>query len=257
MRRQFQRRPARSFNSRSRFAGSRTGIRNAKPPQRYIPADFFAAIVTDHPTGSATMQLNMIHLASVAISYWGAAQESAVDRKAIEVGGIVFDYGVEFPSTGGDAGGGILTDLENMSTFYNVGLCYDRLVSDTTTGESVPVCINTWEPFVSDFPINTVTPNFAQASFMRPTRVLWNKTHYVNFATGPILNFDDDVVVPQNQPVRTRNGTVNRRLRLRLDADHGLFLHVATLNEGNFAVDPAVLFRTVWFKGTLYWRPSN
>jgi len=256
----FKRNTRRSYSKpfRRRFGG---GLRKSQTLQKWIAADFFVAITSDHPSGSATVQLNLIHLASVGLSYWGDATQSALDRRAIDIGGIVFDYGIEFPSVAGDADDVTntvdITPLENMSAFYNIGLCYDRMHLESGIGP-IPDCIQTWEPFTSDFPIGTSTPDIDQSAISRPARVLWNKTHYKNFAMQLVLNNEgSDLYVPPLQSVQTRTGTVNRRLRLRLDQNHGLYLYCATLNEGNFAVDARALFRTVWFKGTLYWKPSR
>jgi len=165
----------------------------------------------------------------------------------------VFDWGIEFPSFGGDAASGETSFLENMSTWYEVGLCHDRMIFDVTGGDFFPQAIAGWEPFFSDFPVNTGAPDVNQKEAQRPTRVLWRKAQYHNFAAPPVVSLGDDPAVPQYQHLAPRPATVNRRLRIRLDQDSGLFFYVATLNEGSFETDPLALFRTVWFKGTLYY----
>jgi len=249
----------RTFSRSSRFR--RGGLKPARAPVRYNAADFFQAITTDHPTGSATMQLTFLHLASLTQSYTTTAeitsQHLQSSIKTIDIGGVVFDWGIEFPATGGDGADGTLSAFENMSTWYNVGLCYDRMNFDQTAGGFLPAAIQGWEPFFSDFPVSGAVADINQWEAQRPTRVLWNKTMYMNFGAPIIVNPSaGDLHVPQYQHIAPRFGTVNKRCRVRLNQDFGLFLYVATINEGNFSTDLLTLFRTVWAKGTLYWKPS-
>jgi len=250
---------SRGRNNFSRFR--RPGLKMAKAPQRYNAADFFQAITTDHPSGSLSQQLTYIHLASLTQSYQTVGETSSImlqsSLKSIDIGGLVFDWGIEFPATGGDGADGTLSAFENMAAWYYVGLCYDRMNFDTTAGGFLPGSVQGWQPFFSDFP---VTPNPAGVNewqAQRPTRVLWSKSMYMNFGAPIIVNpSSGDLHVPQFQHLAPRYGTVNKRCRVRLDENFGLFLFVATLNEGNFSTDLLTLFRTVWFKGTLYWKPS-
>lgn len=242
--------------TRARFR-SRPRTKMATRP-RQNASDFFVALTSDHPDGSAALQISMLHIASMALSFNSNNTSEILKHtlRNITIGGIVFDWGVEFPSIAGDAAEGDEALLENMASWYNVGLCYDRMAFEFGAGTFVPSAIGIWQPFFSDFPTNTAGSGITveETSEARPTRVLWNKTLVKNFAMAKVLNPESgELYVPPYQRLASNQGTVNRRLRLRLDEDHGLFFYIATLNEGGFAVDPLALFRTVWFKGTLYY----
>jgi len=254
--------PSRSSRFRSSsFRFRRGALKNARSPGRYNSADMFQAIVTDHPTGSATEQLTMIHLASISQSYQTVGETTSrqlnSSLKSVDIGGVVFDWGVEFPATGGDGADGTLSAFENMQTWYYVGLCYDRMGFDTGAGGFLPQCVQGWRPFFSDFPISPTTSGVQDQEAARPTRVLWSKTMFHNFGAPVIVNPSaGDLHVPQYQHIAPRYGTINKRCRVRLNQDFGLFFFVATLNEGGFSTDLLTLFRTIWLKGTLYWKPS-
>lgn len=248
--------------SRSRFRRSPMrrgrGLRPSKALQRWQAADFFVSSAVAHPAGSGTMQIQMFQLAAqsqliTATTNTDIAFQSTVH--SVQIGGLVYDWGVEFVGGAGDGGGGDTTDLDDMAAWYNVGLCYDRMFFDTLGGAFFPAAISSWEPFASDFPINIASLSSAQLEAQRPTRVLHNKSFFRDFGAPIIVNQGESTLhVPQYQHLAPRFGTFNRRLRLRLDQDHGLFFYVATLNTGGFSVDAAARDRVIWFRGTLYYR---
>lgn len=247
-----------SYGRRSFRRPSRGRLRT--PGQkRWEATDFFVSSVVTWPSLGGDTSLLMMHLASIQMSWQGAAGTpepvgvamGATIRK-LQVGGVVFDYGVDFNNS----------DVENQVVpslayaLFETGLCTDKL-SASVSGIN-PNAIQSWNPFASQFPtseLGATTPGPVTQESIRPVRIHHRKKESVQFATKRITVSEDLQVVPR-QFVDTRRGTVNKRLKLVLDDDHGLFFYFATLNSGGFdAAETGPV--SVWFGGTLFWRFSS
>jgi len=244
----------------SRFAGRRRSNLRRPGPHKWQVSDFFVSSVAAWPSGSLSESSLVLHLASPTISLnQGAAGDdtapvgrvlSSMARKML-IGGIVFDWGWDFT-------GFIDGDAATFEGFAWTGLVSDRLVTDVGTDNFFPNHISLWSPFTSDFPTAALaagTPLNASEDANRPSHIHWRQCFSTQFGTRPVEPPGEGVLhVPLQQPVRTQRGTVNKRLRLVLDDQNGLFLHFHTLNQLNFAVSSGGLSLVRWAQGQLYWK---
>lgn len=249
----------RGTSSRFRSRG-RARLKNARSPGVYEASDFFIEFVTQLPSGSASETLVYFNLASIDLSLLGGSSAvgtpvgsvlSAMVRK-LQVGGVVFDYGVEFQNQLDGA------DTSNTDYAYFMhGLLYDRLESGALSSGQ-PASVAGWSPFQSAFPIaalTATTPSIETSDNQHPTRLLWNKTRYRSVAARTIVNSNAELLyVPNEQLLAPREATVNRRFRVLLDDEQGLFLSLATRNSPDFAGGTTPRGYRAWWRGTLYWR---
>lgn len=253
-RRKFTRRPF----TRRRFGGAR--LRRPTTAGRWERSTFFVGNSSFLPAGSLSSQLVLFHLASQGMSLTqnspvptGVALSSMVRR--LEIGGITYDWGIDWVPDSltlqSDA------NPTDSTAWFMHALVTDKLV--TESGVSIiPNSILAWEPFEPEFPTSVLTVSTPALQFdaEQPTRIHFQKTVSFNLGT-PELVLSEDLQVPWGQPVDSRrHATVNRRLRLSLDDDQGLFLAFASRNCDGF--DASIVtgtrrFRT-WARGTLYHR---
>jgi len=255
---------ARRF-SNFRRRGASSNFRSRRPrlrtpgSRRWEVSDFFVSSAAQWPTGNSTEQLLMLHLASIPMSLQNDVSPNvagvalgAMTRKLL-IGGIVMDYGWEF-----------LGDLDGLDTatqgqaFMETGICSDTI--NFLGSAKGPNAINAWSPWQSGFPTAVLnaatTPALSVQEGDRPLHIHWRKKEATNFAARIIDNPQAETLyIPSQQPVRTRGGTVNRRLKLVLDDQQGLFVYFATLNSTTFsAIASSTLGLNRWAGGSLFWR---
>jgi len=240
-----------NFRSRSRFRPRATD-RKARPTQVWEWGEFHTEITENLPDTSPATTLRFIRLATTrtisdASTGPGVAAISAMHH--IDVGGVVMDYGVR-AVTDIDADAGVQTGL----MFCMVGLVVDRM-----DGDAIPTSLASWDPFLSSTPVATAsiaggTPLGNTLDIDRPTRMLWQKTWALDFGTRQIINDTaGELYVPNGQLVDTRHSTLNKRLRLRLSDELGLYVVFAYRPSIDFATGQVPL-ATEWLRGSIYYR---
>lgn len=198
------------------------------------------------------------HLASAAVSLGGAASGSPEQRvgnvlsgmnRALEIGGVVLDYGAE-TQVQDPAGFGDSFYLWN-------GLVLDRQYAETTEA-IVPASLQNFHPFTSLPPtaaLLTGAPLPEAEEVSLPTRILWSKREQYDVAPGEIVNdIEGQLYYPTTQKVRLRNPTLNRRLRVRMSDEQGLYFVWAFRNSAAFSVGTGARTIRRWLAGHIYYR---
>lgn len=262
----------RRFNSfRSRGFGARRGprLRYPKETVRWETSDFFfdSGTGVTFPSGSAAESKQYFHIASPSISLGGANNTGGIGQllpdiaRSINIGGIVFDYGLEVTGTiqPGDAADG---DQGRHGFWEHWALISDRMVTEITEPTNIfPNSVNNWSPFTSGFPVSVLsgtTPQDEVNDVNRPTRIHWTRTYYRNFGARIILAsdqpFEGALYVPNEQLLAPRRAPVNKRLRLVLPDGFGLFLVNSTRNNSAFEGNTGDRRIYRWVRGTVYYR---
>lgn len=260
----FKRRTTRgSFRSR-RFSGRRGSTHIVTRPRKWEMATMFARTEFNPPNLGQTSQQIYIHLASIADSLANFTSPSDEQRfgtvlssmqRAIEVGGVVYDWGYQIMSAfDGDI---LIAGAPPASKMY----CAHHLITDryaVSSGIVVPASLGSWNPFDVMWPmqiLGTSSPVQQRNQVELPTRIHFQKTFDVSFGGRPVSNDEGNILyIPDSQALRQNFGTVNRKLRLRLSDEQGLFAH------WSLQTDPAWEFGTVtptivfWLRGQLYYR---
>jgi len=253
-----------TFKRRSTFRRRRSGPRlHRGTSPRWEVSDFFIHSLFTLPGGSASEQLVFFNIASISqvlqepppgteLAGVNTALGNILNKMLL--GGIVFDWGWK-------QRGPLAADTQQRDNYihYNTGLVIDKLASDAGSGDSFPNAVQLWSPWSTGFPSVAVapnTPNPSTAEVNRPLRTLWNKTDRMSL--GPTTVQDDEagvLYVPNQQELAPRYPTVNKRLKLVLDENQGLYLYRATRNSPTFALsDSSPADLEFWARGTLYWR---
>lgn len=251
--------------------GGRTGLR-LKDPQRHRrleQANFFIKEFQQVDNGSESFTIAYTHLASIALSLDFQNASNAEQRvgtvlasmqRSIDVVGLHFDWQIRQ--------GGFQTRDDGEQRDGMVWSCFqlatDRLLATPATDVPQPATLGSYDPFVNGFPtavLGPSTPDQESRQNTLPTRVHWTKTqcHYLRTADFfPSTDPTGLLSVPNGQLVDTRHPTFNRRLRVRLDDDHGLFLIWAFRTGPTFDIPDAAVRRfDRWARGTLYYRFSQ
>lgn len=253
----------RGSSFRSRFR--RRGMRTAKSPQKYNRANFFIDTQQTLPSGSASEVLSYFHMGSQAVSLTGYNVASDIQRagavmagmvKALEIGGLVFDHWVlPISAIAGDLG----VDAQQQGIVHvQHGLLYDRQTA--FAGAYTPVSVGSWSPWQQGTPITQLGPATSQPPDISeepnfPTRVLYRRSDTLNLAPLQVQNQQEgNLYVPNGQELARFRFHYNKRLRLRLDEDFGLYLYFATRNSPTFALATAERRLLHVFCGALYYR---
>jgi len=256
----YNRRPRRwATSSRSRSYGARPGrSRLSRPVTR--TQRWETAIINSELSmimgESDFVQLSYTSIAGIALSLGNgaAAPELTIGtalasmNRALLIGGIVMDWGAY-----------IISNYNNdhqtraaAESFATLQLVTDRLSNEG--GPNFPVSLQTYDPFAPMFPMSTLsttTPTVDQNAL--PTRVHFRKYFPLLGAGRTISNpLSDLLYIPDDQKLNPSFGTINRRLRLRLDDEQGLFL-VRSVQAGPSSSWEGAVIRW-WMNGCLYYR---
>lgn len=249
-----------SFRSRSPFARTRMGVR----PQKWEVATFFIDNQQTLPSGSASETLQYFHLGSIGNSLAGDQVTEPEGRvgnvlgnmnRFLIIGGIVMEHWFQH---NGAIPGNFVADPQQTGTFYvEHGLLIDRQINNITNGV-IPGSIGSWSPFTTDFPIASLTstaPVTAAEQNRGPTRVLYHRNGYVMAAPRQVQNtMEGTLYVTNEQHLSSFRYLLNRRLRLRLNDEMGLYAYAATRNSATFNLATNERRVAHCFRGTLYYR---
>lgn len=252
--RRFKRFTRRATNSRFRSRGTHAVTR----PKRWEIGQFYIEQTMNPPNGSNAEQLTMLHIASISQSLLNATANTSESRlgtllaqskRALEVGGIVYDWGC-YQLNDANAN---TSRTEGQLTWQH-GLCTDKHVA--TAGSPItPNAILDWSPLQSTFPTRILSTSTAfddNNEAQQPTRIHFTKTWMMNAGIREVANDVEGVLyVPDGQILQQNFGTVNRRLKLRLDDDQGLYAYFGVLTGAGFSNASSFL---VWLGGRIYYR---
>lgn len=242
------RRGRRSF---SRFRPRATSNR-AQAPRVWEVGQYFFETQEELDMGGelADLVIRYVRIASTrTIGDFSTGQGQALQSAArsIDVGGVVFDWGV-YNDSGYDAA---------ASPVEGRMYCMHALVADKIDGAGLPGSVATYNPFITSTPVSSVgvaTPSGLAAEITRPNRILWQQTFELQYSPTQIIGpTAGELYVPDGQQVGTRRTTLNKRLRLRLDDDVGLF-HVFAYKQSALFATSFVPFATEWVRGNIYYR---
>lgn len=237
-------------NFRSRGFGARRGplTRVATRPKIWNRANFYfdnavnVPNTSDSCTNSAVLLARHLNLAEISNVGFGYSNQ----LRWLEVGGVVFDYGFRRES-GYDATLG----ASAQQVTQGVTLATDRL---DTTGAPVTAATVQWQRVQE--PVGQVSSTGVPASTAQnvdyPTKIHWRKwerkPHY-----AVTVNAGEQLVAPEGQYLDARNATINKRLRLRLPPEHGLFLIFSVVTGPSYAAGGTLAW-SFWAQGQIYWR---
>lgn len=247
----------RSFSSRSRRGSMR------KPGDRkWEKSQFFVSTSPSGiwPAGASSSQIGALHLASIGTSL--AANTTSISTgvalaqmaRKLLIGGIEFDWGLSIMGPAISAGA---TPVQSL-IHHQVGLCTDRIVTESGVSDTPNFILAGWNPLLSAFPtsiLSSSTPTTALGNDDqdRPVHVHWKDTQETINAAFT-LAVSEDLLVPLGQPVRVRRGHVSKRLRLVLGDHEGLYFYHALQNSSAFNAGSTARGGYVWFAGTLFWK---
>jgi len=251
--RTWSRRPSRSYGAR----GGRT--HSVTRPKRWEVATLYIHGQHSIPTAPGGMTMVYVHLASVQLALANATGDPAQQvgtalssmQRACLIGGLVYDWG-GYRISQYDSSSSPRAISEVMFTHQ---LLTDRLIMDTVTDDVRPASLGSYEPFAPTFPMASLSgtaPVVDQASF--PTRVHFAKHFNSGLGSNNIIDpVENTLYVPDGQMLTQYFGTVNRRLKLRLDDEQGLFAMFACAPPGASTDVSGEQWR-FWLRGKLYYR---
>lgn len=246
-RRPFRRSAAPQGGFRRRRFGPR--LRVAKEPQRWEVGHFFFGNIiniTDAADSNATIVTSLAQIPNhIGRSDDEQGRMISNMTRWLEIGGIVFRY--EIVSSVSEASGtNVPSAASELSDRTNWRVL---LVSDRLDAVGSPVSIPNW--------FNVTTPVVAAASTTSedleneyPTRIHWQNFHGTTWANRE--GNGTGAVGPATFHVDNRRGGANLRLRLRLDDEHGLFVHFA--QSSSFSDSDRTVVGSLLMTGTIYYR---
>jgi len=227
----------------------RSRLRYSTEPRRWEVGHFFLSVnnVTDFVTPNATIVTALGQIGG-RIGVQGTTQGRALENatRFLEIGGIVFRYRVRLSAQMEE----VDTVPSATSELINQIDWRVLLVSDRLDAAGSPVSIPDW--------FNVTTPVSAASALTDedldpeyPTRIHWQNYHGTNVSNR--AGSGTGSVGPSDYPSDQRAGGANLRLRLRLDDEHGLFLHFAQRSIG-LNQSGNVFAGVLNFTGVIYYR---
>lgn len=251
---------------RRNFRFRRVGTHQVTRTRRWEIGQFFIDDFLTLPAGSGSQTLEFFHLASITASLTthGAAMDPeervgnvlANMQRRLEIGGLVFDWG--WHMNAGIEGDESSTNMNHGDVHCSTYLLTDRLAIDPTTLDAFPVAVEAWDPFANMFPtafLGTATPVIDSGQQLMPTRIHWHKSHMMKLQPFQVVGqVEGALYVPNGQQLERQFSTVNKRLRLSLSDEQGLYFACATRNAPSFTIDTNQRSLHRWFKGHLFYR---
>lgn len=250
-----------SFRKRSFSRVSRSPrLRDPQRTKKLEVANFFIDEDTVLDNSSAFETQIYTNLGAIALSVAQATVASPEQRvgqvfqstwRAIQINGIVMDWGIQQ-----DNFGNVSSDDGHVWGYCS--LLTDRIDLNTADAPT-PATLGSWSPFTNEWPVailSTTTPTVNSRQVSQPTRIHWCRTLHYN-ANPPqiILPVEGALYVPSGQDVQVRNSTINRRLRIRVDDNHGFFIGWAFRTDASFNVlEPDARTFKRWARGQIYYR---
>lgn len=168
--------------------------------------------------------------------------------KSIDISSIVFDYGWQL---GHSVISAQFDPVVNSYLALHTALCVDRL-----DASGVPVAVATWQPFEVQPIVSAVGGGLPATTTLEagfPTRILWREHDCRNQGVATIVDTDGDLYFPYQTAVTPlRSGRVHKRLRLRLDDEHGLYICASASNYNNNNSAPNSI--RFWAGGAIYYK---
>lgn len=249
-----------SFSSRFRRRGPKTHA--VTRTRMWEKSHFFLDNFVTLPGGSGSETMLFNHLASIATSLASSSSTSVEQRtgavlanmeRRLEIGGIVYDWGYRML----DEWDATEEDVSANSFHAMMALVTDRQGYDTSN-VTFPASVGSWSPWLSQFPTaiysSAGTPALDAEPVTTPTRIHLQKFWQPSTGGRVVTNSNEARLYGINENRLEQNfATVNRRLKLSLDDEQGLYLCWGTRNSATYA--PAVAQHIqFWAAGKLYYR---
>jgi len=248
------------FKRRAAFTG-----RNPARPRGLEQATFFIDETTQVDNSSGFETSIYTNLASIPLSVGnvgaGVISNSPEARlgtvlastwRAIMVHGIVMDWDINQINYGGDStqSEGIVWTCQHILT--------DK-IDYNSTQVPAPSSLGSYFPFTNMWPVatlSTTSPSDDRADpATLPTRIHWTRTQIHWLSPARVLSDEEGILyVPNGQSIHLRPQTINKRLRVRVDDEHGLFLTWHFRNNASFDITSGARVFRRWARGTLYYR---
>lgn len=240
------------------FRGPR--LKDPQRTRRLERAEFYFRDLDQISNATEGQTRIFTHIASIALSLGNATPTSPEGRvgnvlsgmqRYIQINGLVFDYGYDVQTFLGDP-----PETDAGALTIQTAVVTDRLIPSQNGLDVLPASLNVWSPYQTQFPtavLSTATPGALSDQIRQPTRVHWQRTERL-FRNVPEVQSDLESTLYIGYGIRTRNQapTFNRRLRVRLDDEHGLFLTTHYINDAAQTGIPQFIVR--WARGTLFYR---
>jgi len=253
----------RSFSRRPSFGLRRRRLSNPQRTKGLEVGQFFFQDILQLDNLSDDDTVIYTNVASIALSLAQTTTSGPEQRvgqvlqsmgRAFQINGLVFDWGFELQNQDG-------TPTTNIGDFWS---CFQVLTDRIEygvpfDGSPAPASIGSYSPFDNYWPtaiLSTTAPTVTERQPTMPTRIHFQKTEHWNAAAAQIINDGEGILYyPTGQSVNFRRPTFNRRLRVRVDDNHGLFFAWHARTGPAFAVaDPAGRQLRRWARGQLYYR---
>lgn len=256
----FSRFRGRSFGRVSRGFRPRNRLSNPQRTKGLEVATFFfedstalgnsSAFETQIYTVLASLPMSLGNSSSSPENRIGTALQSM--NRYIQVNGIVYDYGIEAADRA--------SDRSLAGDWYFCHQLFTDRIEYNASDVAFPATIGSYSPFETLFPVavlTTTSPEFNQRQGVMPTRIHLSRTRHYDASMGQSEGdqTENTLYWPTGQKVDFREPTVNKRLRIRVDDNHGLFFGWFFRTGANFALpetDPRSIRR--WARGQIYFR---
>jgi len=231
------------------FRGARRGPITRVPtrPKLWNRANFFfdtsitVANTSDNCTNSAVLLARHLNLGELSAPGRGYTDQV----KWLEIGGVVFDWGIRREALY-DVGTG-----SSLGVTQGLTLLSDRL---DATGAPITAATAQWhrpQPPVAQVSASVPAATAENADF--PTKIHYRKWERKPHYAVSVNAVEGDLVAPEGQYLDFRNATVNKRLKIRLAADQGLFLVGSIVTGPSYAAGGSLGW-SYWAQGQIYYR---
>lgn len=244
----------RRTTSRRTYSFGRRFRPRARPPTRpkqwnrsnfFVNSDLSVANTSDTCVNSAVLLARHLNLGELSSPGRGYTDQI----RSLDIGGVVLDYGMRR-----DAIYDATASATALTGFTGYTLATDRL---DNTGAPVAAATTQWhrpQPPVAQ--ISSTVPGATAENVDFPTKIHWRrwekKPHY---AVG-VNETEGNLVAPEGQYLDARYPTLNKRLKTRLFAEHGLFFIFSFVTGPSWAAGGTLTYQ-FWLQGQIYWRLND
>lgn len=227
--------------------------RVATRPKIYNRANFFT--VTTHVLNNGNPDFSTVNTAIMLARHSnlmdtasGTGRGYADQVRWIDIGGVVMNYGMNRRS-GWESQA--QTAFDDQAVWNGVTLLTDRLDAG---GAPVTAATTQWcdsQPPVAQ--VSASQPELTAQNQDFPTKIHFRKWWRDFYMAQEIVTNAEPLVGVHGQRVQLDHPTLNKKLRLRLGAEDGLFFQFSSIQGPGFEPATQVIY-DVWVQGQIYYR---
>lgn len=245
----FRRTSRRSFSSfRPRRRRSALNWQKADRPRKWQMGNLFTTLNQNVPNTSDTTVNTAILLArtqNLGETTTGPGRAMAEMTRRVEIGGVVLSFGYFNPDLD------LSLDPKVESAYMQYTLAVDRL---DVSGAPAAMANVAWQRnTLPALQVTAALPGTSEEDVDFPTRILWRQTQLEDGSRVNGTNSLAGLQFLQNIGTRPMSSHLNKRLRLPLDDEHGLFFCFSSIKAADYAGGVAKIIR-LWLTGSIYYR---